>query len=203
MSANSSSRGEDALRLFSVRGSSSSPGAMEQNPRYFHSSWEQHTHAIKHGMKRIIRGAQRWIHARKHLPCLIGSVTFSGLSRLLHLPDMMGREGSEEEGQRYKQTEIKKKSTTDYFKQELPLCVFQARKSKCHKFSCKNWFSNKHEHRQTHVALTTLLLWENNFFIPVVSSLPYSLINVKGAICKNGPPVDNKQIGGSMLNLLE
>lgn len=109
MSANSSSRGEDALRLFSVRGSPSSPGAMEQNPRYFHSSWEQHTHAIKHGMKRIIRGAQRWIHARKHLPCLIGSVTFSGLSRLLHLPDMMGREGSEEEGQRYKQTEIKKK----------------------------------------------------------------------------------------------
>ena len=169
---------------------------MEQNPRYFHSSWEQHTHAIKHGMKRIIRDAQRWIHARKHLPCLIGSVTFSGLSRLLHLPDMMGRKGSEEEGQRYKQR-LKKKSTTDYFKQELTPCVFPARKSKCHKFSCKNWFSNKHEHQQRHAALTTLLFWvllfsKTNFFIPVVSSLPCSLIKVKGAICKNWPPVDFK-----------
>lgn len=63
-----------------------------------------HTRYVKHRgelrMNRIIR----WIHAQKHLPCLIGSVTFSGLSCL---PDMMEREGSEEE-----RHEIK--STTDY-----------------------------------------------------------------------------------------
>ncbi|KAA8579522.1 hypothetical protein FQN60_006615 [Etheostoma spectabile] len=62
-----------------------------------------HTCHVKHcselAMIRIIRDSQRWTHAQKHLPCLIGSVTFSGLSCLPYLPDTTERGGSKEERQ--------------------------------------------------------------------------------------------------------
>lgn len=61
------------------------PDAMEQNHKYFHSSWEQCTHAVLNtGMNSKWTGSwetHRRIRAHNHLPLLIASVTFSGLSR--------------------------------------------------------------------------------------------------------------------------
>lgn len=62
-----------------------------------------HACYVKHwdelGTNGIVRDAQRRTCARNHLPRLISSVTFSGLSCLQYLPDVMEREGSEEEQQ--------------------------------------------------------------------------------------------------------
>lgn len=78
----------------------------------FHSSWEQqHTHTHTHAMFKTLqwtqhepdhavkRSSEMHTHQNKfpkHLPCLIGSVTFSGLSCLPYLPDVMEREGRAE-----------------------------------------------------------------------------------------------------------
>lgn len=63
---------------------------------------------VNAGMNQTMRDAQRWKHAQKHLPCLIGSVTFSGLSCPPYLPDVMEREGGEEETQSHDVREEKK-----------------------------------------------------------------------------------------------
>lgn len=106
------------------------PGATEQKSEIFPlqlGTTHTHTRHVKHRGEltviQIIRDAQRWTHAQKHLPCLIGSVTFSGLSCLPYLPDTMEREGSEEERLRHKE--------------KVLLITPQRRKSEYCKFSYK------------------------------------------------------------------
>lgn len=73
---------------------------------------------------------------KKHSPRLVGSITFSGLSCLPHLPDMMEREGGEEERGSH---DVRNKH-----KYYWCLKPENHRKYKYSKFSFKSHYSNYH-----------------------------------------------------------
>lgn len=143
-SANFSSQSEGTLWVVLMH--DSSPGAMEQNQKMFPRQLGTTLACyVKHRgeprMNQTMRDTQRWIHAQKHLPCLIGSVTFSGLSCLPYLPDVMKREGGEEERQSH---DVENKKYYWLFQnpdQNPPLWVTE--KSKYCKISGESWCSNK------------------------------------------------------------
>lgn len=118
-------------------------GAIVQNQKYFHSSWEQHTHAMLNtGMNSEWTGSEETLRGGNMPKNICPASSVQQPSQGFHvcricLTWWKGKAAK----WRDKATMSEIKSTTDYSK---PLCGLLSRKSKYCKSSWKSRSSNKH-----------------------------------------------------------